>query len=261
MAGSTATYFSLRGAQGGASPATVPVTIADGPPNHPLVGIWRVRIAPLVITYVFNNDREFLLTFKGIPGSRGTVLEHHAKGSWGVNGGTLRMLNTSSNSAHSVVGETEEAKILSFAPDLLVLEHSDRNGKPEQLQLERVRPFVKGKFDNPALIGEWRSDEYSLQLRDSGDANFASSFARSISSGHWSQERKQLRLMLTVQPATRAAERSPLSRRATAPPIPPQAEPFERVYEIFHINDQRNMLVLHPTGSRGDRPLTFYRIN
>lgn len=231
-------------AAGGSSPA------AEAP-IHPIVGVWQIEISPIIATYTFDNDGRFTLTFRGVPGRQFVPpIEHQAAGTWKVDGDLLKMHNTSSTSGYTVVGEVEEARILSVTPEQLLLENRDRKGRQEMLVFEPVRPFIKGKFDNPALIGIWKSDQqYSLQLKDSGDVVITGGRSES---GRWSQEGNRLRLLLDPPP------QRPSARRPANAPAP---EPVERVYEIASLSPDRNMLLLQPTRPKGAPRVTYYRVN
>ncbi|HEY7087194.1 MAG TPA: lipocalin family protein [Tepidisphaeraceae bacterium] len=256
LIGAAAMYFFVapHSTQSAATPAMGSSTQApDQPPIHPIVGVWRIRIAPIIATYTFGNDGNFTLTFRGIPGPRGTPAEHQAAGTWKVSGDILSMTNTSSNSDYSVVGEVEEAKILSVSSDSLILENRDRKGRPERLEFEPVRPFAKGKFDNPGLLGEWRCDQFTLELKPSGDAVMHTTRDRS---GQWSQEGNKLRIRLDPLPPTGGA-----ARRAQSAAMGQLNEPGERVFEIQNVSPEHNMLLLHPMEPPGADRLTFYRVN
>ncbi len=238
----------------GANPdAAALASATSGPPIHPIVGVWRIKLDPIVATYTFGNDKTFTMTFKGVPTGRGPG-EHLAKGTWNIDGNLLVMKNTSSSSGYSVVGEEESAKIVSVAADSLVLENTDRKGRRELLRLERVRPFMKGKFDNLSLLGQWNSEPFSLELEDSGRFMMISkpdSKRTFTHTGAWSQEGNQLRLMIENS-KEQAVGRPDIERTLS--------EPAERVFEILTAADKR-MLLLQPVKPQPGAHITFYRVN
>jgi hypothetical protein len=217
--------------------------VDDGkPPIHPIVGSWRLRIDSIVATYRFGNDSTFSLTFTNVPGP---AAEQQAGGSWRVNGDTLVMINKWSNTPLTVVGEEESAKIISVSLGKLVLENINRKGKPENLTFDRAEPFVKGKLDNPKIVGTWQSSFGTLDLQSGGDVRRGGG---GESTGEWSQHGTTLVLRMNP-PAVKSA-----ARRAANPAL---TAPRDEFYEILNLDDQT--LIVRRTDPPGQGNIVFQR--
>jgi hypothetical protein len=236
-------------ANGQAAPASAPADV------HPIVGLWRVRIDSITATYSFSNDGTFVLIFRGIPGARGPE-EPQTQGTWRIEDKELILRNTATNTDLSVAGEEERATIDQITSDRLVLTHLDRKGKPEQLEFQRVIPFSKGTFDNPALLGKWNSPDLTLELMDSGAALVTIGAGRggTAQTAAWSQQGKQLRLMVDPRPP---------SRRGYGGNPPPAPPPTERIFEISNFTRGNRMVIMRDiTNPKPPHPaITFYRVN
>jgi len=224
----------------GAAPQAV---VDDGkPPIHAIVGSWRLRIDSIVANYRFGNDNTFLLTFTNVPGA---ASEQQAGGSWRVDGDTLVMVNKWSNTPLTVVGEEESARIISVAPGKLVLENINRKGKPENLTFQRDELFVKGRLDNPKIVGSWQSSFGTLDLQSGGDVRRVGG---GESTGEWSQHGTTLVLRMNP-PAVKSA-----ARRAANAAL---AAPRDEIYEILNLDDQT--LIVRRTDPPGQGNIAFQR--
>ncbi len=234
--------------------------VAEQAPIHPIVGVWRIHFDPIVATYTFGNDGKFILVFRGVPRQHAYgAIETHTEGTWKVEANALTMHNTATDSEFSVVGDDESATIESIAHDTLVLSRTDKAGKSEKMTFERVTPFAKGKFDNPALLGHWRSDRTFIELKDSGDATVGSTQMRPNHvapqrTAAWSQSGARLTMQIDA-PAP--------PRRGYGGQPPPALPPSEMVYEVMNVSPDGNMLLLKQV-QPPQTPVaivTYYRVN
>lgn len=217
------------GSSAATKPSTAPAISDEGPPIHPIVGSWRIRMDPIRATYRFGNDGSFLLSFKGVPARR-DASPPEAGGSWRVDDDKLVMLNKWSNTPLSIVGEEETATITSVTPENLALSHLNGKGEQETLTLARVHPFVKGKRDDPRIVGQWKSSRYTLDLQADGAAVRTS---RSQTMGEWCQQGATLTLLMNP-PEVRSA-----ARRQADPSL---SEPREEEHLILQLDEQRLVL-------------------
>ena len=182
--------------------AAPPPTSAPAASGQGLVGAWHTTVGFHDATYQFNQDGTFTLTFTPTakmaphlpqlahtrpaePPERAT-----AGGTWRLDGKRLVMTNTSSTTPFTVVGEIEEAELVSVDADELVLKTVDNKGKPEELRFARRTPFEKGKHDDPRIVGTWRGEQTTLVLAETGVAVLFSM------KGEWSQGGKNLAVKL-----------------------------------------------------------------
>lgn len=184
-------------------------------PIHPIVGTWRVYIdPPMAAIYRFENDGTFALTIKPMPRfDLRQPVTHEAGGTWKVQGNALVMTNTMSNTPLTVVGETESATIVSVDADTLVLDTTDRDGKPQTLRFEHIVPFAAGRYDNAGLPGKWQSPAYEMELLASGDVVMTRAAWKG---GKWPQQGKRLWFVLDP-PYVRSAARRMADPALTAP--------------------------------------------
>jgi hypothetical protein len=239
----------------GAPESTAGPATAQEAPRHPIVGTWQIKIEMITASYRFENDGRFTLTFE-IPGPRRDGTPHNVTGTWRVEksnrvGGTgeqLVMLNQTSTTPLSVVGEQESAPIVSIGPDSFVLKNLNRKGVEELLTFTRVRPFVAGSRGEQAIVGSWKCNAYQLDLKSSGDLMMITS--QSERAGKWSLEGDTLRLLIDPAPVRSAA------RRQADPSL---TQPREVKYEIIWTAD-RGTFTLRPTDLPGQNSITFRRL-
>ncbi|HEV2295749.1 MAG TPA: hypothetical protein VGR35_18015 [Tepidisphaeraceae bacterium] len=254
--GAAAALF-YAGRRHAAAPATAPtgtatVATADHqPPIHPIVGMWRIRMDSIRATYQFANDGSFVVTFTGLP-QRPTAPSdaHDAGGTWRVDDKELILTYAWSNTPLVVVGERETATFVAIDPNRLELEHADRKGRPERLVFERTYPFEKGKADVRAIIGRWKSPQFTLDLKPGGEVAITyDGRDAKARAGKWSQQGKTLTLLMEAPYVKSAAQ------RAAHPHL---TEPREETYDIRTVDELR--LILHRRNLPETEHIVFARI-
>lgn len=223
----------------------------DKPPIHPIVGMWRIRIDPIVATYRFANDGSFVLTFQGpsLPHAAPGAAQE-AGGTWRVDRDQLVLTNTWSNTPLTIVGEKETATIVSVEAETLELDHLDRKLKGERLTFARAYSFMKGKADIPAIVGRWTSRSYTIDLQGGGDVVIVyPDRPNDPRKGTWSQAGKTLTLRMEPPYVKSAA------RRAADPSL---TQPREELYDVRSVDALR--LILHHADTPPTHNLGFDRI-
>jgi hypothetical protein len=229
-------------------------TPAGAMAGSPLVGIWRLDLPPMKVTYNFKDDGTFTQRFTSVPvPPLGQATSHEARGAWSVHADTLTMQNTSSTTPFTIVGEEESATIVSTTRDQLVLLNVNRKGKKEKLTLARIEPFVPGKCDNPAIVAEWESPNWGrMELKPGGAAMV---YVRNMGSfeGRWMQHADALRLM--IDPPKDSDTRP----RRWDPRV---HEEQEWLYQILEISSDGQSMRLRGSETQiapASEPLTFLR--
>jgi hypothetical protein len=197
-----------------------PENAAAQPAEQGILGAWQTTAGLHDARYQFNADGTFTLEFtpsaklaqhqRQLPQTRPAVPPQPARagGTWRIEGKRLVMTNTSSTTPFTVVGEREEAELVSVGPNDLVLRTTDNRGQPEDVRLVRRTPFEKGKRDDQRIVGTWRSERLTLVIADSGLA------AMLGAKGEWSQGGNHLAIKVTSPGGV--APRTPDELRAIA---------------------------------------------
>lgn len=214
------------------TPAAATTRPAGQQKEEGIVGAWRTTVGMLDATYQFNEDGTFSLTFtrsakadgaRGMPQTRpGGVPSPttSAGGTWRMDGKRLVMTNTRSDNPLTVVGEQEDAEVLSVDANELVLRTTDIKGKLEDVRFERRSAFKKGARDDERVVGTWRGDQGTLVLADKGLA------AMLGTKGEWSQAGSRLAIKLTGRTT---------DPRMMGRPVPTQSMDFD--FTIDLVND------------------------
>lgn len=223
--------------------------VANEKPIHPIVGTWRTDAWDLFgATYRFDNNGSFTLSFADLPmRTMNGSATHDATGTWTVNDKTLVMKNKTSNTPVTQVGEEESARIVSVSDDDLVLENVNRRGKTERITFYRLKPFVAGETDKPAIIGTWMSVPYDqpIEFTAAGEVIFSTDPPQT---GKWSQSGGVLRMLIDPAPVRSAA------RRAA------QAQTNQTIVQMLEVRfgADNNTMTLKPRDMPGD-PVRSYR--
>jgi hypothetical protein len=220
--------------------------VPGGDVTPALAGAWRTNVDPYTATYQFDGDGKFVLTFALGPRSpmRGGMAGR-ASGTWKLDGHALVMTNTQSDTPFTQVGEEERADVAGLDEHTLVLDTTNRKGKPEQIVLRRVVPFARGKHDDDKIVGTWNGEGITLVLADSGLAVLMGW------KGEWSQHGKTLTMLMSTS-AQRAGN-----------PGAPSSQPaggYEKITFNIDLLDDTTLVVTGELGRPEQRTITLLRV-